>query len=76
MFREFDNPNWIHEGMNLSEVPRTRQYLLSLDIDFTKMKMRPTWLGQVMQQLNMFKVPAPAIEYNAEQGWVFHFLYY
>ncbi|MEL6536117.1 MAG: DUF2279 domain-containing protein [Bacteroidota bacterium] len=76
MFREFDNPNYLYEGMNLREIPRTRQYLLSLDIDFTKMKIKPTWLGQVMQQLNMFKVPAPAIEYNAEQGWIFHFLYF
>ena len=76
MLREFDNPNIIRDGVNLGEVQRTRQYLLSLDVDLTKVKVKPRWLGQIMHQFNMFKVPAPALEWNAEQGFVFHFLYY
>lgn len=76
MFLEFENPNWTYNGVNLSEIPRTRQFLLSLDIDLTKVKVKSRWLGEVMQALNLFKVPAPALEYNAEQGFIFHFLYY
>ena len=75
MLREFDNPTWFYQG-NYLGIPRTRQYILSLDVDLSKVPARNRWLRAALKTLNLFKVPAPAIEYNAEQGLVLHWLYY
>lgn len=43
---------------------RIRNYYVSLDIDFTKIKTRSKTLKTIFTCLNMVKVPAPAIGFN------------
>lgn len=38
-----------------------REFLLSLDVDFTKINVRKPWLRVLLNQLNYLKVPFPAL---------------
>lgn len=53
-----------------------RQYYLSLDVDFTRIKTRNKTLKTVFFLLNTLKMPAPTLEYNGRNGFRFHTLYY
>ncbi|MFC5408721.1 DUF2279 domain-containing protein [Larkinella bovis] len=53
-----------------------RQYYLSLDVDFTRIKTRNKMLKTVFFLLNTLKVPAPTLEYNGRNGLRFHALYF
>lgn len=74
----FEN-SWMEgvELMTLDEVtyPRTRKFLISLDYDLTATGTRSPFLKSVFGALNMFKWPAPAIEYNKQEGFVFHLVF-
>lgn len=63
----------LYEG--LPAFDRYRQYLLSLDVDFTKIPTRKKWLKGVFKALNYFKMPFPALEFN-KNGLIFHPLYF
>lgn len=52
--------------------PRYRQYLLSLDIDLSKIKTRNKFLKAVCNTFNFVKIPAPALEYNSLGKFKFH----
>lgn len=65
-----------HNGMPLPELPRYRQWLLSPDIDLSKIHTENKTLRTILNALNVIKVPAPAIEYNRIHGWTFHLLYF
>ncbi len=54
--------------------PRYRQFYLSFDIDFTKLKSKSPFIKTLFSGLNIFKVPAPALEINTEGRIVFHLL--
>jgi len=62
--------------LNEGKYPRYRQYLLSLDVDFTKIPTRSPFLKTVFQALNIFKMPAPALEYNGHNGLQWHWLFF
>ena len=49
-------------------IPRYRQYYLSLDIDWTRMKSKRKWFKTVAPFLNILKIPFPAIEYSRIDG--------
>ncbi|GAB3258377.1 DUF2279 domain-containing protein [Larkinella harenae] len=53
-----------------------RQYYLSLDVDFTRIKTRSKALKTVFFLLNTLKMPAPTLEYNGRNGFRFHALYF
>ncbi|WP_375578001.1 DUF2279 domain-containing protein [Marivirga tractuosa] len=74
MLSEFENPIRIG-GERVAEINRYRQFFLSPDIDFGKIKTRSTFLNGLFEALNLTKFPAPAVEYNTEYGWVFHFIH-
>lgn len=38
-----------------------RQYLLSLDIDFSKLPIKKVWLKKIVKQFNYLKIPFPAL---------------
>jgi hypothetical protein len=40
-----------------------RQYLISLDVDFSKIKVSKPWLKVVLKQLNYLKIPFPTLMY-------------
>jgi len=68
MFGGFEN-NWITEGdhqfvLDDDLYPRYRQFFLSPDIDFTKIKTDRPFLKTLFFLLNTLKVPAPAMEVN------------
>lgn len=74
MLGEFENPRFINR-VPAPEIQRYRQILLSPDIDFSKINVHKSWLKGILEALNLLKMPAPAIEYNTEMGWIFHFIY-
>lgn len=63
MFGGFEN-KWTDElGNNLTrfDIPRKRQFYLSPDIDFTKIKTNSKFLRTAFFMLNAFKCPSPAL---------------
>jgi len=55
----------------LPYVRRSRQYYLSLDIDFSKVEVESQIIGTVLKTLNFIKVPFPTLEfYSNESGIV------
>ena len=52
-----------------------RQYYLSLDVDFTKIKTKKRWLKTIFLMVNSLKIPAPAIEFS-RNGVTLHGLYF
>lgn len=68
MLKEFDNPT-SYRGEPLPTFSRHRQYLLSLDVDFTKIHAEKRWVKVLLRVANMIKVPFPALEYNKEEGF-------
>lgn len=75
MIYEFENPEY-YQGKPFPVLDRYRQYLLSLDIDFTKIHTNKKWLRTVLHAVNYLKVPFPALEINAKEGVKFRPLYY
>ncbi len=41
-----------------------REWVLSLDIDFSKLPIRKEWLRKIVKQLNYVKVPLPALMFS------------
>lgn len=57
-----------------SDIPRYRQYYLSLDVDLTKIKTGSPFLKTVLHMVNVIKIPAPALEYNGQAGVKWHWV--
>ena len=77
LFGGFEN-SWMENNksyvLNKDVFPRYNQLFLSLDIDFTKINIKNSFLKSLFSGLNIFKVPAPAIEFNTEGRIIFHLL--
>jgi len=69
------NPSVIG-GEPIPDFPRYRQYFLSLDVDLPRIKTRSHFLKFILNGLNFIKIPFPTLEYNNEQGFKFHPLYF
>lgn len=56
---------------DFSHLKRTRQFFLSPDIDFTRIPTNSAGLKTLFEVLNIFKLPAPALELNnrGEVNW-------
>jgi len=67
MLKEFENPS-TYRGEALPEFIRHRQYILSLDIDFSRIRTDRKWLKMILRAANLIKVPFPALEYNKVEG--------
>jgi VanZ family protein len=68
MLKEFENPT-TYQGNPLPVTNRHRQFLLSLDVDFTRIPVQKRWLKALFRAANMVKVPFPALEYNKIEGF-------
>lgn len=55
---------------------RQRQWLLSLDVDLSKIPTQKAWLRSVFKVVNFVKIPAPAIMYGTQSGWRGYGLYF
>lgn len=75
MFGEFENRRY-YRGVRLPETERYRQYLLSLDIDFTKIKTDSKLLNTLFKGMFFIKLPFPALEVNSKGQLKGHWLYY
>ena len=63
MLGGYSNPA-MHNGTPLPLYERYRQFYISPDIDFTKIKTKSNFLKNVLYILNFIKFPAPALEYS------------
>ena len=53
-----------------------RQYFISIDVDLTYVQTNSKILKGLFYMVNMIHIPAPALEYNRKDGFVFHPLYF
>ena len=75
MIHEFENPTF-YQGQPFPHFERYRQYLISMDIDFTKISTNKKWLRMLFRTINLIKVPFPAIEFNRLDGAKVRLLYF
>ncbi|PLX00851.1 MAG: DUF2279 domain-containing protein [Marinilabiliales bacterium] len=76
MLAEFTNPEYDNEGIPLPQYDRVRQYYLSMDIDWTRIKTNSKALKFLFKGLSFIKLPFPTLEYNQQDQLVFHWLYF
>lgn len=81
-------PNWLNvafgygaEGMltaykDTSSDQRYRQYYLSLDVDFTKIKTQSKLLKTIFKLLNIVKIPAPTLLYDKHADFQVKMFYF
>lgn len=75
MLGEFSNKSYYH-GHKLPQYDRTRQYLLSLDVDWEKIPTHSRFLKAVFSGLNFVKIPFPALEINSQGNFRGYWLYF
>jgi len=75
MIKEFENPEF-YRGEPFPHLHRYRQYIFSLDVDFTRIPTEKKWLKSIFSTINLLKVPFPALEYNKVEGIKFHGIYF
>jgi len=75
MLGAYSNPPE-HNGQPLPEFDRVQQYYLSLDVDWTRIKTNSAVLRTVFKVFSFVKLPFPALEYNNENGVVWHWMFY
>jgi hypothetical protein len=65
MFGGYKNIGYDKNGnisFNRTDIKRFRQWYLSPDVDFTKIKTSSKFLRTILAGLNTIKIPAPALE--------------
>jgi hypothetical protein len=75
VIKDFENPT-TYNGEPFPFLERYRQYVFSLDIDWTRIETDKIWLQKLFHVLNMIKVPFPALEYNRVDGIKGHWIYF
>lgn len=70
------NPDFNSAGEALPHFDRRRQFLLSVDIDLTRIKTRSKVLRTCFELFNFVKIPAPAIELDQRGKFTGHWLYF
>lgn len=62
--------------LDAEQYPRYRQFYLSLDVDFRRIKTQNRFLKTFFSVVNFVKIPAPALEMNSLGKIKFHSLYW
>lgn len=75
MFGEFEN-RAAYRGLLIPPTARTRQFLFSLDVDWTRIRTRNRFLKTLFNAGFAVKLPFPAVELNSEGKWRMYGLYY
>lgn len=65
-----------HNGEPLPYFDRYRSFYLAPDIDYSRIRVNSEILQSILNTLNFIKFPAPAIEYNTVNGFVFHWIFF
>lgn len=71
----FGNPA-IHNGQPVPEFQRYRKFLLSVDVDLTRIPVRSKAVKALFNVLSFIKIPAPAIEINTLGNFRAYPVYY
>lgn len=75
MFGEYENIRE-YNGMEIAPTTRYRQYLLSLDVDWTKIKTNSKLLKTILTGMTFIKLPFPAFEISSSGQMKGYLLYY
>ena len=79
MFGGFEN-KWELNGNTYelpeNEYPRYRQFYISPDIDLSKINVRSKPVKMLLCMANIFKITAPALELNGNNGFKWKWLYF
>lgn len=75
MYGEFENVS-SYNGVSIPETERYRQYLLSLDIDWPKIKTHSKLLKVLFKGMTFIKLPFPTLEYNSKGQFKGYWIYY
>lgn len=75
MFGEYENVS-NYNGVEIAPTNRYRQYLLSLDIDWTKIKTHSKFIKTILTGMTFIKLPFPAFEISSEGNLKGYLLYY
>ncbi|HEY8401049.1 MAG TPA: DUF2279 domain-containing protein [Cytophagaceae bacterium] len=75
MFGEFENRRY-YRGQWLPETERYRQFLLSLDVDWTRINTNSKFLNVVFKSMFFIKLPFPALEVNSQGKVKGYWLYF
>ena len=65
-----------YKDVDIPATTRYRQYLLSLDIDWVKIKTNSGFLKVVLKGLTFIKLPFPALEYNSKGKFRGYWMYF
>lgn len=78
LFGGYEN-SWMEEEhlfvLHPDEFRRSKQWYLSPDVDLTRIKSNSKWIKTALRILNIFKMPAPAIELNSRGKLIFHWVH-
>ncbi len=69
-------PDCLAYRVDPEQFPRTRQWFLSLDVDLTKIPVKNRYLKTLLSAVNIFKIPAPALEWTNQGKVRMHALYF
>ncbi|HOT13797.1 MAG TPA: DUF2279 domain-containing protein [Bacteroidales bacterium] len=75
MFGEFENIS-SYKGVDIPKTIRYRQFLISLDIDWTKIKTSSKMLKIIFKGLTFVKLPFTTFEYNSMGKSKLYLIYY
>ncbi len=70
-----ENPTEV-DGVVIPYYDRYKQYYLSVDLDFSRVKFRSAFLNSFFKVINIIHLPAPAIEFREGGNPVWHWLYF
>jgi hypothetical protein len=62
--------------LDYTDIPRYRQWFLSIDIDWDKVPRPTGWLKSSIDIVSLVKLPAPALEWSHEEGFRWHWIYF
>jgi uncharacterized protein YfiM (DUF2279 family) len=75
MYGEFENVT-SYNGINIPETRRYKQYLLSFDIDWSRIETNSNIMNIILKGIFFIKLPFPALEFNSKgkiQGYWLYF---
>ena len=65
-----------YNGIRIPDIQRYRQFIFSLDIDWSEVPVKSKFLKQLFKSLNYFKIPFPSIEVNSKGQFKGYWLYF
>jgi len=75
MYGEFENIT-SYNGIEIPKTERYRQYLFSLDVDWTRIKTNSKFLHLLLKGMTFVKLPFPTLEYNSKGKFKGYWIYY